>query len=447
MFNFSIIKKLTSSATGVLLLLTRPLLAILFLIPAQALAQNAIDTSGILELVNDYRSEARYCGENHFDDVHHLQWDEDLEEAALLHVKDMIIRNFYAHNNPDEESSTDRINNVTDQYNTFSENIARGQRSIEQVMESWINSPGHCANIMSPNITHVAVAVRTGAEIENRHDTTQPHWAMKLAGTIAFEDGETISAAPEPEETDEKISLVDLDQDWVMNQLNRLRNRGVQCDGNQLSPEQVIDWHEDVLYAAERRARSIVGNSSRYITSERRIFWNPIFGDNFERGNIVATKSSHNFDDALRSWLDDPDTCRHIMRNGITYAAVAAAYETGSDDGQAYWLFLFASTTPNDMKDEVADYFRGSDITIYGRNQCSFTQTLHNEFTEFGVRHNTAFYDNNEGPNRDRMHHAYLNVDRRIEGGSSLPFVTIGNTMYKGYYSAVALYRAVQAQR
>ncbi|HEY1023735.1 MAG TPA: CAP domain-containing protein, partial [Sphingobacteriaceae bacterium] len=41
---------------------------------------------------------------------------------------------------------------------SYGENIAAGQRSIDQVMSSWIKSPGHCKNLMNPNFTEIGVA-------------------------------------------------------------------------------------------------------------------------------------------------------------------------------------------------------------------------------------------------------------------------------------------------
>ena len=39
-----------------------------------------------------------------------------------------------------------------------SENVAMGQQNEEEVMKSWLSSPGHCANIMNPNVTEVGAA-------------------------------------------------------------------------------------------------------------------------------------------------------------------------------------------------------------------------------------------------------------------------------------------------
>jgi|GEM_PF-698755 len=402
--------------------------------PANAQGSSEPDLSNILELINEARAEDRMCGDQYFDAVVPLQWSNDLEKAAQIHSDDMAGDGFLSHTGSDGSTPRVRVERITTRYSSYGENVASGQRSAESVMEAWLNSPGHCANIMQPNSTHVAVTVQFS---ESQQGTSKPYWTMKLAGEAMQEYEE------EPTDTVEEITLLDIDQDYVMLQLNRMRERGVQCGGvtgNRISPEQDIYWHEDVVNAAQRRAQSTVGRSSRYITGDRRVFWTSIPGDNFNRGNFIAVKASLDFENALDKWLDDPVTCRSLMRNGITFAGVAAAYETDSDEDQAYWVFLFSSRTPKDMRDEVAAHFRGMDITIYGSTGCGLTQNMHNEFSEFGINHRTAFYDNNRDSNHQRMHNAWRDADQRISGGSTLPYVAVGNTMYTGYYTAAALY-------
>ena len=47
-------------------------------------------------------------------------------------------------------------------YRSAGENIAAGQTTAESVMKSWMNSPGHKKNILSPNFTHIGVGYAKG---------------------------------------------------------------------------------------------------------------------------------------------------------------------------------------------------------------------------------------------------------------------------------------------
>ncbi len=61
-------------------------------------------------------------------------------------------------------------------YTALGENIAAGQTSVQAVMTAWINSPGHCQNLMNPSFRDVAVAC-----VRNNSSTYSLYWTMDLA--------------------------------------------------------------------------------------------------------------------------------------------------------------------------------------------------------------------------------------------------------------------------
>ena len=89
-----------------------------------------------------------------------LKVESHLELAAQKHAEDMANRNFFDHVNPDGLAPTDRIRNsgypMTGSWAT-GENIAKGQPTAQDVMNSWMNSPGHKANILSSNFKELGV--------------------------------------------------------------------------------------------------------------------------------------------------------------------------------------------------------------------------------------------------------------------------------------------------
>lgn len=70
----------------------------------------------------------------------------------------MGSNNFHDHMSSNGQSMSDRINATGYEYMRIAENIAAGQNSVDAVMQGWINSPGHCANIMNPKLTEVGAA-------------------------------------------------------------------------------------------------------------------------------------------------------------------------------------------------------------------------------------------------------------------------------------------------
>ncbi|MGW7253577.1 sigma-70 family RNA polymerase sigma factor [Streptomyces sp. NPDC054834] len=108
----------------------------------------------VVTLVNKERSAAG-CGP--------LTEDPQLEDAAQRHSDDMAARNFFDHTNPDGADPGQRITASGYRWSTYGENIAQGQQTPQAVMDSWMNSPGHRANILNCSFKDIGVGVHKGS--------------------------------------------------------------------------------------------------------------------------------------------------------------------------------------------------------------------------------------------------------------------------------------------
>lgn len=86
-----------------------------------------------------------------------LALDNDLTEAAQLKSDDMAQNGYFSHQSPTYGSPFDLMDQVGINYSSAAENIAAGQRTPEQVVNSWLNSEGHRANMLDPKMTHIGV--------------------------------------------------------------------------------------------------------------------------------------------------------------------------------------------------------------------------------------------------------------------------------------------------
>ena len=93
----------------------------------------------VFDLVNQIREE---------NGLEPFVYNEILAETARAHSQDMIDRNFFDHTNPDGKSPFDRMRDNGLSYSMAAENIAVGYPSPEAVVEGWMNSEGHRANIL-----------------------------------------------------------------------------------------------------------------------------------------------------------------------------------------------------------------------------------------------------------------------------------------------------------
>ncbi|MFI1958974.1 CAP domain-containing protein [Streptomyces althioticus] len=107
----------------------------------------------VVELTNRERARAGLAPLSH---------DPLLATAAQAHSADMVARDFYAHTAPDGSKPWDRAAAVGSRCRTVGENIACGQRSPAEVVRGWTNSPGHRANILAPQFTHIGVGFAGG---------------------------------------------------------------------------------------------------------------------------------------------------------------------------------------------------------------------------------------------------------------------------------------------
>jgi uncharacterized protein YkwD len=108
----------------------------------------------VVALVNQERAKAG-CGA--------LAEDPQLEKAAQDHSDDMAARNFFDHTNPDGADPGQRITAAGYKWSTYGENIAQGQQTAQAVMESWMNSPGHRANILNCSFKDIGVGIHKGS--------------------------------------------------------------------------------------------------------------------------------------------------------------------------------------------------------------------------------------------------------------------------------------------
>ncbi|MCX5528283.1 CAP domain-containing protein [Streptomyces bobili] len=91
-----------------------------------------------------------------------LAADPLLATAARAYSDDMAARSFYSHTSPEGSQPWDRAAAAGSARRTIGENIACGQRSPSEVVEGWMNSPGHRANILKPAFTHIGVGFAGG---------------------------------------------------------------------------------------------------------------------------------------------------------------------------------------------------------------------------------------------------------------------------------------------
>ncbi|WP_436970854.1 CAP domain-containing protein [Micromonospora coxensis] len=117
----------------------------------------------VVDLVNAERAKAG-CGK--------LGIDDKLMTAAQRHSQDQADHQNMSHTGSDGSDAGDRLDRVGYAWRTYGENVAWNQQTPAAVMDAWMNSPGHRANILNCAFTEIGVGVAS---------SNGPYWTQVFA--------------------------------------------------------------------------------------------------------------------------------------------------------------------------------------------------------------------------------------------------------------------------
>ena len=133
-----------------------------------------------LRLINAYRAAGAQCGSSgSFGPTTPLTWNNTLTQAALVHAEDMLARNYFSHTGSDGSNPGDRATAAGYPWSALGENIAAGYPTVAVVVAGWMNSPGHCANLMQPAFREIGMVCLSG----NANSRRPTYWAQSLGAS------------------------------------------------------------------------------------------------------------------------------------------------------------------------------------------------------------------------------------------------------------------------
>jgi uncharacterized protein YkwD len=129
-----------------------------------------------LELVNEARAHGVRCGGRAYAPAPPLALSGTLDSVALGHAADMAFNDYFEHQDRNGQSPADRVRAVGYHEKLVGENIAYGPKTVEEVVQGWLDSPDHCENIMDPRFAEMGIAQAAG------HSTRRGlYWVQVLA--------------------------------------------------------------------------------------------------------------------------------------------------------------------------------------------------------------------------------------------------------------------------
>jgi uncharacterized protein YkwD len=133
-----------------------------------------------LQLVNDARARGTRCGERSFGPAPPVRLSGTLNDVALGHAADMARHDYFEHDDLSGHTPADRVRAVGYPEKLVGENIAYGPESADEVVKGWLDSPGHCENIMDPRFAEMGIAYSPG-----RASRRGLYWVQLLAAPKA----------------------------------------------------------------------------------------------------------------------------------------------------------------------------------------------------------------------------------------------------------------------
>lgn len=131
----------------------------------------------LLGLVNRARATSRTCGGDQYPAVPALHRSSALDRAAGDYATSMATKDFFSHVGLDGSTMVSRLKAVGITNTAERENIAAGQTSATSVMQAWLESPGHCANLMGTDVTRIGFGHAVGSA-----STYGQYWVQDFAG-------------------------------------------------------------------------------------------------------------------------------------------------------------------------------------------------------------------------------------------------------------------------
>ena len=144
--------------------------------PTELLPDAGKAAQQVLEATNAARAEGRRCGDTWMEAAPPVTWNPQLAAAALAHSQDMARQSYFSHTSKRGLDPAQRAEAQGYHWRYVAENISRGQNSAQEAVASWINSPGHCRNLMEPRASEMGAGLGIR---EGKHPTA--YWTQVFA--------------------------------------------------------------------------------------------------------------------------------------------------------------------------------------------------------------------------------------------------------------------------
>ena len=289
-----------------------------------------------------------------------LKLNDRLLDAAQDHSNDMAQDDFFSHTGADGSTVGDRVRASGYQYSTAGENIAAGQTTAAQVVEGWMNSPGHRANILNPNYTEIGVGYEylqndTGS-VNYNHYWTQVFGTPSNNNAGSQLESPTPIPQPDPVESIEEVEAIDEVSDPSQPDLVESIEQVEAID--EVSNPQIEEKGELVI-------ENTADNGSESVED--------INNDLFELNNSTSSKISYSYSVSSNGYWDSltGQTDSALTGGDITFNLL----EDGSEVRSVSW---YIEQYKDDFSELLNDSSLGSAVNIQDSDSVDLVEYISN---------------------------------------------------------------------
>jgi uncharacterized protein YkwD len=282
---------------------------------ARAGAQDLADQ--VFQLVNEQRSAKGLAP---------LNRNSALDAAARRHSGDMAAADFMGHFGSDGSNPAQRMNAAGYTGSTWGENVARWYPSAQAVMDAWMNSPGHRANLLNPNFRDIGIAVVYRADSTSRYYWTQDFGAIGGGGGAPPPTSTAPFAAAAPSEmAAQALTLINAQR--AANGLDPLQRAG--------ELEKAAQAHsQDMAEGNFMDHTGTDGSTPAQRMQAAKYQWYT-WGENVAAGYASAQA-------AVDAWMNSSGHRANILNPNFKEVGIAVAYRAGTRFGY-YWTQDFGA--------------------------------------------------------------------------------------------------------
>lgn len=137
-----------------------------------------VSPEAVAQRLNDVRHRGAGCPTGGWSTAPPLAWNERLVDAARVQAREMARLGRMSHRDSQDRGLGERLRAAGYRFNTAVENVAIGYPSVDDVVDAWLESEGHCENLMNASVREFGLACTDAAS--NGAPEERRYWALVL---------------------------------------------------------------------------------------------------------------------------------------------------------------------------------------------------------------------------------------------------------------------------